>query len=415
MAKTELRVANQFFSKQTTADGLTIERLRTIVQDSHINFLLGAGTSAAFFPPLGDIEKVLTEIAAYEQDLPEAKIARASIQGYFFDKILAPNISLVERTTEAEKIIQSYVRFLRVLNHILLKRRSTLLGKQANIFTTNVDMAIEVACEALEIDMNDGFLGRLRPRLDLGEYGTLRIRQGTRYEYRSEIPVVNLFKIHGSVSWLQMDGEIIFDHKLLQIEETKKAYDAAKNGLVEISDYSALKLSKLVSAARDKTYSDVIEEFAIIYNTLSIVNPEKTKFATTVLNKTYYELIRRFSNELEKENSVLFVHGFSFRDEHLRDLALRAARTNPTLQVVVFCYSRQDRENLRLLILDEHIKNDNIVFVAPNIPEGETAERKMDIDVLVEDFLAPLIEISSAVDHVVNLNIDVSTNGESNA
>ena len=89
-----------------------------------------------------------------------------------------------------------------------------------------------------------------------------------------------------------------------------------------------------------------VTAFIEAYEKLGIVNPDKQKFATTVLNETYYELIRRFANELEKENSVLFVHGFSFRDEHLRDVVVRAARSNPTLQVIVFCYSRGDLAGL---------------------------------------------------------------------
>jgi len=38
-----------------------------------------------------------------------------------------------------------------------------------------------------------------------------------------------------------------------------------------------------------------------------IVNPAKTKFEDTLLNQYYYDLLRIYSNELEKENSVLFV------------------------------------------------------------------------------------------------------------
>ena len=79
---------------------------------------------------------------------------------------------------------------------------------------------------------------------------------------------------------------------------------------------------------------------------------------------------------MEKENSVLFVHGFSFRDEHLRDVVLRAARANPTLQVIVFCYSRADRAEYQKLIPDIDVKNSNILFVAPAAPdEGDDRDQ----------------------------------------
>ncbi|SHL54041.1 hypothetical protein SAMN05443637_1374, partial [Pseudonocardia thermophila] len=43
MTKSELRVTTPSANAEP-ADGLTVERLRTIVQDSHLNFLIGAGT-----------------------------------------------------------------------------------------------------------------------------------------------------------------------------------------------------------------------------------------------------------------------------------------------------------------------------------------------------------------------------------
>ena len=32
--------------------------------------------------------------------------------------------------------------------------------------------------------------------------------------------------------------------------------------------------------------------------------------------------------------------GFSFADEHIRSLVTRAAKANPTLKVIIFCYSK---------------------------------------------------------------------------
>ena len=33
--------------------------------------------------------------------------------------------------------------------------------------------------------------------------------------------------------------------------------------------------------------------------------------------------------------------GFSFADEHIRSLVTRAAKANPTLKVIIFCYSKE--------------------------------------------------------------------------
>ena len=67
-------------------------------------------------------------------------------------------------------------------------------------------------------------------------------------------------------------------------------------------------------------------------------NPTKKKFSETVNDVHFYELMRLFSNSLEKENSLLFVMGFSFADEHILNLTKRALQTNPTLLVIIFAF-----------------------------------------------------------------------------
>ena len=397
----------------SSVDDLTAERLRTIVQDAHLSFLIGAGTSAPFFEILGNVENALTELQGTDAVV---RLIRASVQGFFFEKVLFSNVELLEGTdAKAVKLIKSYGRFVATLNRILLRRRNTLLGKQANLFTTNVDMSLEIAMDLLEIGFNDGFVGKIRPRLDLGEFNTLRLRQGTRFEYRSEIPTMNLFKIHGSAGW-RLDGEEIgFDHQLQGIRDIDEAYQAAKAELLAISSSVNIDVEALKADNAGKSLDDNGATFADAYQMIQIVNPEKTKFASTVLNKTYYELIRRFANELEKENSVLLVHGFSFRDEHLRDLVLRAAATNPTLQVIVFCFDRAACAEISGLLPDERVKNGNILLVQP--PEAKKSkERKITLDVLVEDYLKPILDENPAeVDQVIELKLGGSAESADDA
>jgi len=112
--------------------------------------------------------------------------------------------------------------------------------------------------------------------------------------------------------------------------------------------------------------------FVSAYEEILIVNPTKEKFKHTLLNYTYYELLRIFSNELEKDNSVLFVLGFSFADEHIREITLRAANSNPTLVVYVIAYSSQAAEAIRGQFGKNSIKNANIHFIAPTLgPDGD--------------------------------------------
>ena len=387
---------------------ISLDRLRTMVQDSHLNFLVGAGTSSSFFSSLGNIEQALTDVSGLKGTAVAKLLVRTSIQAYFFKNVVVPNKHILGRGQAAEEVLRSYATFLRTLNRILVKRHSSLLPKQVNLFTTNIDMIFEVAMEQLGLDYSDGFSGKIRPRFDLGDFNTLRFRTGSRYERRSEVPSFNLVKLHGSAAWLQEvrdddRTDIFFDHGLTMVEEAITQLDAAKGCLIEVLENPQSQdrrptirsvqdlLSEAERAVQGQDDLSAIRGFARAYNKLGIVNPDKRKFATTVMNETYYELIRRFANELEKENSVLFVHGFSFRDEHLRDLVLRAARTNPTLQVVVFCYSRYDLEAYERLMPETEIKNGNIQFVAPVKATGDDPERCATLDIVEQDYFAPIV------------------------
>ncbi len=380
----------------TSVDGISPDRLRIIVQDSHLNFLIGAGTPSAFFGLLGNVEDTLTEVAESNADDDVKAVVRASIQAYFFDSVLMPNVKVVNRHADAEEVLTSYARFLRTINRILLKRHSSILAKQANVFTTNVDMVFEVAFEQMAIDFSDGFSGKIRPRFDLGDFNTIRLRMASRFEQRSEVPVFNLVKIHGSAGWLQEKRsaektEIVFDHGLSLVVETQTALDSARGDLIAIDDSKEVDAAALIARASSGAVPPTVTAFTEAYEKLGIVNPDKQKFATTVLHETYYELIRRFANELEKENSVLFVHGFSFRDEHLRDVVVRAARSNPTLQVIVFSYSRGDLADYQKLIPETDVKNSNVLFLLPPEPEDGEDERVAKLDVVTTDYFAPIV------------------------
>jgi hypothetical protein len=168
--------------------------------------------------------------------------------------------------------------------------------------------------------------------------------------------------------------------------------------LVDLDDPSELSVADIVSAAEvltesaDEASAAAVGAFGSAYDELAIVNPEKTKFAKTVMTETYYELIRWLANELERETSVLFVVGFSFRDEHLRSILLRAARTNPTLQIVVFCYMAADRKRYAELMPESAIPNGNVQYLAP-----QDDDVRYDLDTVVSRFLIPLLDPASRV------------------
>ena len=70
-------------------------------------------------------------------------------------------------------------------------------------------------------------------------------------------------------------------------------------------------------------------------------------FEETTLKYSYYELLRMYSNNLERENSVLIVSGFSFADEHICKITTRVAKSNPTLLILVFAYNDDAEDEIK--------------------------------------------------------------------
>ena len=90
-----------------------------------------------------------------------------------------------------------------------------------------------------------------------------------------------------------------------------------------------------------------IKDFIKEYEKLVMINPRKTKFMKSVIDHHFYELMRIYSNSLESQNSLLFVSGFSFADEHMANLTVRCANNNPTLTIIVFAYNKAAAEYIK--------------------------------------------------------------------
>lgn len=129
------------------------------------------------------------------------------------------------------------------------------------------------------------------------------------------------------------------------------------------------------------------DKFFDAYNQIVMINPTKDKFRTSVLDYHFYELMRIYSNALERENSLLFVMGFSFADEHIAQITKRAADTNPTLQVVVFAYSDKDLDTYKQNLGIEHgCSNNNILILTPSSFKESNQDKYKELCELVENF-----------------------------
>ena len=403
---------------------LTLDKLKNIIQSSHINFLFGAGLSRPYLTTLGDIETLLTDCATIEND-EVRQITEDNLKITYVEGVMKPcldAISMYKKPEELEGVEAAYRDFLRIWNHIISRRGSTLLSKQVNIFTTNIDPLLEGVAEDLGIEFNNGFKGVMRPVFREEAFSTIVSKVSPLYQRTSELPTFNYLKMHGSVNWRHKEksAEIFYDGHLetlakvveriekypfrypvmevlqdkldeenegkddsqkrkQQIENLSKAVDdairrkqsAPKVGGAVEEEIPAQSLS--IESASDK----LMQSFRDAYNELVMIHPRKAKFRETVLDFHFYELMRLYANALEKPTTCLFVMGFSFADEHIAQITRRAASSNPTLLVIIFAYDDTAKEAIGKCIGESN--NNNIIILSPSefkraqAEEGEEA------------------------------------------
>lgn len=358
------------------------DTLKDTIQDSNINFLIGSGLSVPYLRTLGSIETLLTALEAREGlTASRRKIIQASLYKKYFDDVIAKNVNILNPDAHVRVVLDHYYKFLRTLNAILQRRRVTILSKEVNLFTTNIDVFLEKGLEDLQLEVNDGFSGRFRPKFSLSNFKKSHYKRSLHFDNSAEIPVFNLSKVHGSLSWELHSKDIVFSTGLSHVREVAEHLPVA-GSVLPIDENTTL--DALVEASEGLAIHASVEAFLETYEKLLIVvNPTKQKFKHTLLNQTYYELLRLYSNELEKENTVLFVLGFSFADEHIREITIRAANSNPTLMIYVFAHSATAKTEIDQRIGPESVHNNNLRVIAP---EQQTAQGEPAIDKFKYDF-----------------------------
>lgn len=368
---------------------MKIDKLKNIIQSSHINFLLGSGLSCPYLSPLASIETWLTEANQIEDDK-----LRLLVQDNLFiryvETVMKPCLREYKVAGENLNTVQdAYDNFLGHWNYIMSRRSSNLLNKQVNIFTTNIDPFVEEAAERLRIEFNNGFKGLQTPVFREESFSTIVSKVSPLYQNQSMVPSFNYLKIHGSINWKVGTGsEITYDSTLevlrqvvKSIENYPKEYRCIDIAEQELNDSNKGKAEEDIvklsfehirqtaeTCVKGENYQDSEEMrlFRENYQKLVMVNPRKTKFQETVLDLHFYELMRLYSNALERTSTCLMVAGFSFADEHIAQITMRAAASNPTLLIVVFAYNEEAKSSI-----NENLKkggctgNNNILILSP--------------------------------------------------
>jgi hypothetical protein len=350
---------------------MEFENIKKIIESCHLNFLIGSGASRPFLGTLGTIEKLLTDLAKSDVANDDKIIIDASIKKHYWDVAIKGNLDISDTSNlSLTTTKKAYSDFYTSLNTILNKRKTNLISKQVNVFTTNMDLFNENALEEGGYTYNDGFSGRLNPIFGTENFNNSIRKTSSHFEYQSELPLFNLFKLHGSVNWLlNTDGKIKYDNNLeilngidtikidkkdlLDIEYKKKIKGEDVGFSYTVDELEAQILKNKIVKVKEH------DEFLEAYDKLIMINPTKEKFETTTRKLTFYELLRMYSNNLEKENSVLFVFGFSFADEHIREITLRVAKANPTLLIVIFAFNKAAKEDIE----KELSERNNVVYI----------------------------------------------------
>lgn len=342
-----------------------VAEFKKVIESCHLNFLFGSGASRPFLDTLNNLETNFTFIneSSAPSIVQNIDLLKASIFIEYLNKCLFGNLFFnVDEITGYQKacidnkngkadefviVRETYNTFINNINTLLSSRDMQLLSKQVNIFTTNVDVFLEESLETNDCSFNDGFSGRKSLIFDTSNFHNTIHKLSTHYEYKSEVPHVNLFKIHGSLNWVKgskrsdTEYNIFADYPLELLASLYEVYSKNPKDFIEYNVISDGIKDLNYKFLDNVTKTKIIDAFLELYSKIVMVNPTKQKFEDTTRNVHYYEMLRLYANHLERENSVLYVLGFSFADEHILKITQRVAKSNPTLLIYILCANHQ--------------------------------------------------------------------------
>ena len=379
--------------------------LKNFIQSANINFLIGSGLSMPYLTTLGGIEKNLESLSMrVDLSQEESELIKASIFREYFTKVMLPNLNIHDQD-KYDMVMNNYKDFIATWNSIVHNRCGNLRSKQLNVFSTNIDVFFERAADSSGVEFVDGFQGSVTQIFSETNFQKIVMRNSLHFHNVTELPVFNLLKIHGSVNWRVEKGMVVNDSKLEQVATIATLLDDLElmYSFVTYDDSLDNMANEAKEIVADVDYDHKgVEDFIEKYNELVIVNPTKKKFSETVIDDHFYELMRMYSNALERENTLLFVMGFSFADEHILNITQRALKTNPTLLVVIYAYDEVAYSSYKKMfgeIPDVRILS-NILYAADDKSKVHPITGKYDFKTIIEQHKEIRNLIPLTFDHV---------------
>lgn len=299
------------------------------ITGKRVNFLIGSGASMPYIPTLIVEKETLRKSGYFEkeffkkvfntrkqmsfEDILESNFVKNNskiikqINENYYDLVISKGYLI--KDTESVQYIEVFQQYKTFISNCLsiMNLHTKEIDKKVNVFTTNYDLFFEKSADDLLANsepyiFNDGSNGLINRVFDIAKFNIRSFyhSNNTKKIYETQVPTINLYKLHGSLSWRKIDSKTI-----------------------------AMNYSQ-----KSKTIDDLL-----------IVRPTKNKFHETLMNLTYHNLLREYQNTLDFGPNVLIVFGFSFQDEHIVELTKRALK-NPELMMYVFCYDEESYNNL---------------------------------------------------------------------
>ena len=288
----ELKMDSNCFTLRELADFCKYNVPVEEVEESKIN-------------PKFNLEDFLSDLLSFEKYVAEGDYAKYEVsKNKIFDLIIS------NTSYDYDESYLKHSAFINTVSH-LVKTPSKL-----SIVTTNYDTLIEDAADSIGFTVIDGFTFAHRPQFDsdMFEWNLVKDIENIKtreLEYKKNI--INLLKLHGSLTWERSDKHIF-----------RKEKNNVKNPIM--------------------------------------IFPSSNKYMQSY-QEPYFELFIKFQELLKRPNTLLITTGFSFADNHISQMIIQAILHNKSLALLISDYNiNQENENwIRLQDLMQH--NYQIAFL----------------------------------------------------
>lgn len=330
------------------------------LEGKNINFLFGAGASMPYLETL-QIENLFYSFEdIYDYMYSSGSKGINFLNAYFaYRSLINGTYQKIQENEDCDGVKTQYQKFIENMYQIL-QRTSVQQPKRVNIFSTNYDMFFEACFDELAsknkyICFNDGSVGFMNKTVTTQTFHQKVMNVGVDNRFDFELPMFNLIKLHGSLNWNLKNGQIMIDntYRLESLNLSDDTFTEFENEIEDFSDLNDIK-NHLEYKVLVEDYDKVNE----IVNKLLIVKPKEDKFAETVLQEHFYQCLRVLSQELERNQSILVVFGFSFNDEHIYNIVKRSM-TNPGLMVYIVCFDDDSVKQFE----SQFQENSNVVLI----------------------------------------------------